>query len=318
MKVDKSTLFQKRKNQEEIMMKKLLATVLIGVCTCSLVACGGSSSATADTTAATTESIEAATVETEEKETGKTLKVAMECGYAPYNWTQPNDSNGAVPINDSSDYAYGYDVMIAKTIAEKLGYDLQIVKLDWDSLVPAVQSGTVDCVIAGQSITSERLQMVDFSEPYYYASIVGLIMKDGKYAGAKGLSELKGATCTSQLGTIWYDNCLPQIADANILPAQESAPSMLVALNSGRVDLVVTDMPTAMAAVVAYPNMEILDFSETEDNFEVSDEDINIGISVQKGNTELLEGINSVLADMTTEDYTSLMNDAIAVQPLSE
>ena len=310
-------------------MKKLLATILIGACACSLVACGGgTSTTTADTATTTTEAAETteatATTEetteaaTEKASTGKTLKVAMECGYAPYNWTQPDDSNGAVPINDSSDYAYGYDVIIAKTIAEKLGYDLEIVKLDWDSLVPAVQSGTVDCVIAGQSITSERLQMVDFSEPYYYASIVGLVMKDGKYASAKGLSELKGATCTSQLGTIWYDNCLPQIDGANILPAQESAPSMLVALNSGRVDLVVTDMPTAMAAVVAYPDMEILDFSETEDNFEVSDEDINIGISVQKGNTELLDGINSVLADMTTEDYTKLMNDAIAVQPLAE
>ena len=77
------------------------------------------------------------------------LKVAMECGYAPYNWTQSDDSNGAVPIADSNDYAYGYDVMIAKKIADELGYELQIVKLDWDSLVPAVMSGTVDCVIAG-------------------------------------------------------------------------------------------------------------------------------------------------------------------------
>ena len=108
----------------------------------------------------------------------KTLKVAMECGYAPYNWTQPNDSNGAVPINDSNEYAYGYDVMIAKKIADTLGYELQIVKLDWDALIPAVQSGTVDCVIAGQSTTAERLEMVDFSKPYYYATVVGLVKQD--------------------------------------------------------------------------------------------------------------------------------------------
>ena len=246
------------------------------------------------------------------------LKVAMECGYAPYNWTQPDDSNGAVPINDSSDYAYGYDVMIAKKIAETLGYELQIVKLDWDSLVPAVQSGTVDCVIAGQSITSERLEMVDFSTPYYYASVVGLVKADGPYAEAKGLSDLKGATCTSQLGTIWYDVCLPQIEDANVQPAQESAPAMLVALESDRTDLIVTDMPTAMAACVAYPDMKILDFTGTEDDFAVSEEEINIGISVQKGNTELLDGINSVLAGMTVEDFDSMMQEAISVQPLAE
>lgn len=248
----------------------------------------------------------------------KVLKVAMECGYAPYNWTQSDDSNGAVPIADSNDYAYGYDVMIAKKIADELGYELQIVKLDWDSLVPAVMSGTVDCVIAGQSITSERLQMVDFSEPYYYASVVGLVKGDGDYADAAGLADLEGATCTSQLGTIWYDVCLPQIKDANIQPAQESAPAMLVALESGRTDLIVTDMPTAMAACVAYPDLKLLDFSGTDDDFEVSEEEINIGISVQKGNTELLDGINSVLSEMTTDDYNAMMDDAIAVQPLSE
>lgn len=257
-------------------------------------------------------------VQTVSADDKKVLKVAMECGYAPYNWTQPDDSNGAVPINDSSDYAYGYDVMIAKKIAEKLGYELQIVKLDWDSLVPALTTGTVDCVVAGQSITSDRLQVVDFSEPYYYASVVGLVKEDSDYADAAGLSDLKGATCTSQLGTIWYDKCLEQIEDADIQPAQESAPAMLVALESGRTDLIVTDMPTAMAACIAYPDMKLLDFTETDDDFEVSDEDINIGISVQKGNTELLDGINSVLAEMTTDDYNELMDEAIAAQPLSE
>ena len=150
----------------------------------------------------------------------KTLKVAMECGYAPYNWTQPDDSNGAVPISGSSDYAYGYDVMMAKKIADELGYELEIVKLDWDSLVPAVQSGQVDCVIAGQSITKERQQMVDFTEPYYYASIITLVKSDSDYADAKSVEDLKGVTCTSQQNTIWYDSCLPQIPDADILPAQ--------------------------------------------------------------------------------------------------
>ena len=286
------------------MKKKLLSIVLAATMAVGLTACGGSSSSEP------AESTEAAGK--------KTLKVAMECGYAPYNWTQSDDSNGAVPIKDSKDYAYGYDVMMAKKIADELGYDLEIVKLDWDSLVPAVQSGTVDCVIAGQSITSERLEMVDFSDPYYYASIITLVKNDGAYADAKGVSDLTGATCTSQLGTIWYDVCLPQIKDANIQPAQESAPAMLVALESGRTDVVVTDMPTGKAALVAYPDFKLLDFAGTEDDYEVSDEEINIGISVQKGNTELLNGINSVLATMTTEDYNAMMDEAIAVQPLSE
>ena len=248
----------------------------------------------------------------------KTLKVAMECSYAPYNWTQPDDSNGAVPISGSSDYAYGYDVMMAKHIAEELGYDLEIVKLDWDSLVPAVQSGTVDCVIAGQSITSERLQSVDFTEPYYYASIITLVREDSPYADAKGVSDLAGASCTSQQNTIWYDKCLPQIPDANILPAQESAPALTMVLKSGGCDLVVTDMPTGTAACASDPTLKLLDFTDSDDAFEVSDEDINIGISLQKGNTELLDAINGVLDKMTVDDFNTMMDEAISVQPLSE
>ncbi|HIV22907.1 MAG TPA: transporter substrate-binding domain-containing protein [Candidatus Merdiplasma excrementigallinarum] len=248
----------------------------------------------------------------------KTLKVAMECSYAPYNWTQPDDSNGAVPISGSSDYAYGYDVMMAKHIAEELGYNLEIVKLDWDSLVPAVQSGTVDCVIAGQSITSERLQSVDFTEPYYYATIITLVRQDSPYAEAAGVSDLAGATCTSQQNTIWYDTCLPQIPDANILPAQESAPAMTMVLKSGGCDLVVTDMPTGTAACASDPDLKLLDFAGTDDDFEVSEEEINIGISLQKGNTELLDAINGVLSEMTVEDFNTMMDEAISVQPLSE
>ena len=287
----------------------------------ALTACGGNN--TAATTAAPAEQTSAAGENTSKEaaaESGekKVLKVAMECAYAPYNWTQPDDSNGAVPINDSNEYAYGYDVMMAKKIADELGYDLEIVKLDWDSLVPAVQSGQVDCVIAGQSITKERQQMVDFTDPYYYASIITLVKEDGDYKDAASVEDLKGATVTSQQNTIWYDSCLPQIPDADILPAQESAPAMLVALESGKCDAVVTDMPTGKAACVAYPDFKLLDFSGTDGAFEVSDEDINIGISVQKGNDELKDAINGVLKDMTEDDYNKMMDEAISVQPLSE
>lgn len=304
------------------MKKKFLSLILSMTLVLSLAACGSDTADTAnDNKSADTN--ESADITTENSATTdstntKVLKVAMECGYAPYNWTQSDDSNGAVAINDSSDYAYGYDVMIAKKIATELGYELQIVKLDWDSLVPAVESGSVDCVIAGQSITSDRLEMVDFSDPYYYASIVTLVKSDSKYASATGVADLAGATCTSQLGTIWYDNCLPQIKDADVQAAQESAPAMLVALESGRTDIVVTDKPTAMAACAAYPDFVTLDFADGDDDFEVSQEDINIGVSVQKGNTELLDGINSVLGTMTTDDFDEMMNEAISVQPLSE
>ena len=304
-------------------LKKTMSLCLAAVLAASLVGCGS----TADTTSSAAEST-AATAEagTEADATAApdgdgdptTLTVAMECAYAPYNWTQSDDANGAVQIRDSSDYAYGYDVMMAKKIAEALGQKVQVVKLDWDSLIPAVMSGDVDCVIAGQSITSERSQQVDFSDPYYYASIITLVKKDSKYASATSVADLDGATCTSQLGTIWYDNCLSQIPNANILAAQETAPAMLVALESGACDVVVTDRPTAQAATVAYSDFVALDFGGGENDFQVSDEDINIGISMKKGNTALKDAINGVLATMTTDDYNTMMDEAISVQPLSE
>ena len=273
---------------------------------------------TADSTASGEAAAEAATDAPDGDGDPTTLTVAMECAYAPYNWTQSDDSNGAVAIRGSSDYAYGYDVMMAKKIGEALGQKVQIVKLDWDSLIPAVMSGDVDCVIAGQSITAERAAQVDFSDPYYYASIVTLTKKDSAYANAASVADLAGATATSQLGTIWYDTCLPQIENANILPAQETAPAMLVALNSGACDIVVTDHPTGQAALTAYPDLVMLDFGGGDGDFQVSDEDINIGISMKKGNTALKDAINEVLATMTTDDYNTMMDEAISVQPLSE
>lgn len=295
-------LFLKKKPQkneflgkkETKMTRKIIALVLAMVMCLGLAACGS------------------------EPENDNVLRVAMECAYAPYNWTQNDDSNGAVPIAGTNSFAYGYDVMMAKLIAESMGKELEIVKLDWDALVPAVDSGDVDLVIAGQSITAERLEVVDFSDPYFYASIVTLTKADSAYASATSVADLAGAVCTSQLGTIWYDICLPQIPDADIQNAQETAPAMLVALDSGAVDLVVTDMPTAMAATAVYDDMVLLDFTGTEGEFEVSEEEINLGISMKKGNTELLEAVNGVLATMTVEDYEAMMQEAIAVQPLSE
>ena len=291
----------------------------------SLTACGSGSSGAASAPAASSPAASASAAASSAGDADVipgledgVLTVGMECAYAPYNWTQNDDANGAVEIRGSSDYAYGYDVMMAKKIGEALGQKVQIVKLDWDSLIPAVMSGDVDCVIAGQSITAERAAQVDFSDPYYYASIVTLTKKDSAYANAASVADLAGATATSQLGTIWYDTCLPQIENANILPAQETAPAMLVALNSGACDIVVTDHPAGLAALTAYPDLVMLDFGGGDGDFQVSDEDINIGISMKKGNTALKDAINEVLATMTTDDYNTMMDEAISVQPLSE
>ena len=287
-------------------MRRLTAILMAALMVFALAACGQSSAPAQTAPAAVESGVE-----------DGVLTIAMECAYAPYNWTQGDDANGAVPIKDSdNEYANGYDVMMAKKICEANGWQLEVIKADWDSLVPGVQSRTYDAVIAGQSMTAERSEQVDFAGPYLYASIVCLTLADSPFAAAQGISDLAGGSCTSQSATIWYDDMLPQIPDANIQPAAESAPAMLMALETGAVDFVCTDMPTAQGAVAAYPDMVILDFSGSEDNFAADDGDINIGVSVFKGNTVLLDAINDVLDPMTADDFNAMMADAIAVQPL--
>ena len=296
-------------------MRRITCLVLALMLALSLAACGSSAASnqgTVQTDAAGGTGVE-----------DGVLSIAMECAYAPYNWVQSDDSNGGVPIdNVPGSYANGYDVMIAKKICEANGWELKITQSDWDSLVPGVQSGVFDAVIAGQSMTAERSEQVDFAGPYFYATIVCVTKKDSPYATAASIADLTGGKCTAQIATIWYDQCLPQIQGAKVQSAAETAPAMLMALETGAVDFICTDMPTAQGAVAAYPDMTILDFSGTDGDFQFSEEvraeNVNIGVSVRKGNTELKDMINSALTGMTADDMNELMAQAIAIQPLGE
>ena len=249
------------------------------------------------------------------------LTVGMECAYAPYNWTQMDDSNGAVAIsNIPGAYANGYDVMIAKKICEANGWELEIVSSAWDSLCPAVQSKTMDANIAGQSMTADRMAEVDMAGPYYYATIVCVTTKDSKFANATSIADLAGGKCTSQSGTIWYDSCLSQIENADLLAPAETAPNMIMQLETGTVDFICTDLPTAMGAVAKNDELVILNFSGTEGDFQFASEaeraeNVNIGISVLKGNDTLKNAIDAVLSQMTEADFNDLMDQAIAIQP---
>ena len=303
-------------------MKRMLSLLMALAMMLSLAACGGGDTAPEDDAAG-----ETAGAETQEPAEGGAsgvedgvLTIAMECAYAPYNWTQSDDSNGAVPIKDSDAYANGYDVMMAKKICEANGWELEVVRTDWDSLVPGVQSGVYDAVIAGQSMTADRMEQVDFAGPYYYASIVCVTKADSPYASAQGISDLSGGTCTAQIATIWYDSMLPQIEGAQIQTAAETAPAMLMALETGTVDFICTDMPTAMGAVAKDDNLVILNFSGTDGDFQFADEaeraeNVNIGISVEKGNTALVDAINKVLSQLNEEQFNALMDQTIAIQP---
>ena len=307
------------------MRRRILATVLAALMALSPTACGGNNAATNNTSgnnAANTgdTSGDAADTVASGVEDG-VLTVGMECAYPPYNWTQMDDSNGAVPIsNVPGAYANGYDVMIAQRICDEYGWELEVMALEWGGLTPALQSGTIDVAIAGQSMTAERLAEVDMAGPYYYATIVCVTTADSEYASATSIADLAGGLCTAQSGTIWYDTCLPQITDAEIQAPADNAPAMIMALESGTVDFICTDLPTAMGAVAKNDNLVILNFSGTDGDFQFASEEeraenVNIGMSVVKGNTVLLDNMNGVLSTMTEDDFNTIMDEAIAIQP---
>nr|WP_304214983.1 transporter substrate-binding domain-containing protein [Fredinandcohnia onubensis] len=242
-----------------------------------------------------------------------TFKVGLEAGYAPFNWTQNDDSNGAVKIAGSAEYAGGYDVEIAKKVAEGLGKELVIVKTEWDGLVPALTSGKIDAIIAGMSPTAERKETIDFSDNYYTSNLVMVVKKGSAYEGATSIQDFNGAKITAQLNTFHY-TVIDQIEGVEKKTAMDNFPAMRVALESGMIDGYVSERPEGISASSANENFVMVEF---EEGFETSEDDTAIAVGLQKG-SELTEKINETLAGISEEERTSIMDSAIQNQPAAE
>ncbi len=243
-----------------------------------------------------------------------TLRVGMECDYAPFNWTQTEASDTAVPLAGGG-YADGYDVQIAKKIAEALDMELEIVKTAWDGLPMGVMSGKIDAVIAGMSPTEERKLTLDFTDNYYESQLVIVVRADSDYAQAQSLADFAGAKLTGQLNTFHYD-VLSQADQATIVTAMETFPAMIVALQAGSIDGYVSELPGAVSAVASNPELTYVQFGEGE-GFEASADDTAIAVAVAKGSA-LRDQINEVLSGITAQEREELMQWAVDNQPLSE
>jgi putative lysine transport system substrate-binding protein len=248
-----------------------------------------------------------------DKAEDNTFKVGLEAGYAPFNWTQNDDSNGGVKIKGSAEYAGGYDVEIAKKIADGLGKELVIVKTEWDGLVPALTSGKIDAIIAGMSPTAERKETIDFSDNYYKSNLVMVVKKGSKYEGATSIQDFSGAKVTAQLNTFHY-TVIDQINGVDKKTAMDNFPAMRVALESGIIDGYVSERPEAVSASSANDNFVMVEF---EDGFETSEDDTAIAVGLQKG-SDLTDKINEILAGISEEEQTSIMDSAIQNQPAAE
>ncbi len=239
------------------------------------------------------------------------LYVGMECGYAPFNYTQTDDANGAVKISNANGYANGYDVMIAKKIAEEIGKELVIVKYEWDALVNAVTTGALDFIIAGMSPTAERLETIDFSDAYYESQLVIVVRKDGNYADATCLDDFDGAKIVAQNGT-FHDEALNAQASAHSIIRQtpmESFPAMVNALNTKAIDGYVAEEPGAKADCEANPDFKYIPLVNNTTGFQASAEDVQIAVGLKKG-SEYKEKINAALAKLDSATRVNMMTTA--------
>ncbi|MDD1505608.1 transporter substrate-binding domain-containing protein [Lysinibacillus sp. CNPSo 3705] len=288
-------------------MKKQWLVLMLTVMTAILLAACGAGDKKATTSSSNDGN------KTNMEEGGGQFRVGMEAGYAPFNWTQQDDANGAVKIADNAEYAGGYDVQMAKKIAEGLGKELVIVKLEWDGLVPALQSNKIDAIIAGMSPTKERKQTVDFTENYYTSDFVMVIKKGSKYEKATSIQDFSGAKITSQLNTSNY-NVIDQIKDVKKQTAMDNFPAMRVALEAGKIDGYVAERPEGISAAAANDKFTYVKF---EKGFDTDISNTSIAVGLRKGDANL-EKINEILKGVSEADRQKIMEEAIHQQPAAQ
>ncbi len=239
----------------------------------------------------------------------ETLRVGMECNYAPFNWstTTKNDTTQSI---SSVDYCDGYDVVMATKLAEATNRKVQIVKLDWDNLILSLQNNQIDAIIAGMTDTPEREQEVSFTDPYYESEEVMIVRASGKYTNATSIQDFSGAKVQGQMNTI-YDTVIDQINGVTHMPAAESFPAAVQALQSGAIDGVVSELPVANGVVAANKDLAIVRFASGK-NF---DADTTVSVAVRKTDTDLKDQLNAALKNISTSDRNSLMEAAVSRQP---
>lgn len=283
-------------------MKKFFSIVLLLALSFTLVSCGGSGE---ETPASDMEAI---------KQRG-VLRVGMECDYAPFNWMVTEPTETSAPIQ-SGGYADGYDVYFAQMVADALGVELEVVKLEWTGLTLALEAGTIDLIIAGMSPTEERRATVDFSDAYYNGEKVMIVRKDSEYASATRLEHFSGASVTAQLNNVFYNELIDQIPGVIKAQAYENTPLMIVAVNSGVVDGFIDDLDVAKAVCEVNPELTYVRFEEGY-GFVLADEDSTNAIGCRKG-SDMVQFVNELLAGVSKQEREALMDKARTEQPLSE
>ena len=243
---------------------------------------------------------------------GKTLRVGMEAAYAPYNWQATEASDTTIPIeNVEGAYADGYDVQIAKRIAEELGMEPVAVKMDFGALVDSLNNGTIDIICAGMSVTPERAESADFTDSYIDDEVIIVVKKDSPYAGATKLSDFSGASVLGQKDT-FYDDLIEEIPDVNHMTPVATVPLVVDAIENGTCDAITFSSMSLPNLLENYPDLMKVELEEGEGFSDPSNPD---NAAIAKGQDEMLDRLNEIIAGITEEERLEMWQDCMDRQP---
>jgi len=224
------------------------------------------------------------------QETENKIIVGTSADFPPFEY---KDENGTI---------VGFDVDMITTILISQGYEVEVRDILWETLIPALETGQIDVIVAGMSITDERKQQVDFSEPYFNADL-SVLIKAGSGIVVNNVSDLANLTVGVQTGTTGDTWVFENLVNVSLTPENkykryETYDLAVLDLKNGNVQILVLDKPVAQ--VFAEDNtLQVAYTIISEDNY---------GIAVKKGNTELLQKINQGLADLkASEDWNELV-----------
>ena len=243
---------------------------------------------------------------------GKTLRVGMEAAYAPYNWQATEASDTTIPIeNVEGAYADGYDVQIAKRIAEELGMEPVAVKMDFGALVDSLNNGTIDIICAGMSVTPERAESADFTDSYIDDEVIIVVKKDSPYASATKLSDFSGASVLGQKDT-FYDDLIEEIPDVNHMTPVATVPLVVDAIENGTCDAITFSSMSLPNLLENYPDLMKVELEEGEGFSDPSNPD---NAAIAKGQDEMLDRLNEIIAGITEEERLEMWQDCMDRQP---
>lgn len=247
---------------------------------------------------------------------GDTLRIGMSCDNPPFSWIQDAEAedDSTLPLSNGDGYVGGYDVQVAKEIADQLGVNLEIVQYDRGDLIGAVEDGDIDLMIAGVNPLATRADRIDFTDSYYDNDYVVIVLKDGSYADVTKISGFAGARITAQTDSYIYTDLLPQMDDIKIMPGMTFHRDMRVALSNDIIDGYVTTRPEGMEATRLHPEYAMVTLDE-DGGFETDSEYSSVAIGLTKGRDVLLAAVNGVLHKISNDQRSLWMERAVYAVP---